>query len=138
MGINYIGTQINQSPTITEKAGAEIADARCKIVKYDENGDVVLAASGEVAVGITIIEDGVDDITGAESGKVAKGDDVTIQIKDIGLVKAGAAIAKGAEIASDANGCAVTATEGNFVIGTAKTAAKENEYCHIIINKYQK
>ncbi len=109
-----------------------------RLLAVDENGDVVLAASGEVAVGITIIEDGVDDITGAESGKVAKGDDVTIQIKDIGLVKAGAAIAKGAEIASDANGCAVTATEGNFVIGTAKTAAKENEYCHIIINKYQK
>lgn len=136
--MNYIGTQINQSPTIVEKAGAEIEDARCKIAKYDSNGDVVLAKAGEVAVGITIIEDGANDITGKESGKVAKGEDVTVQIKDIGFVKAGGEITKGAELASDANGCAVVATAGNFVIGIAKTAAKAGEYCHIIINKYQK
>ena len=138
MGINYIGTQINQSPTITEKAGANIDDARGKIVKYDASGNVVLAAAGDVAVGITIMEDGANDITGAESGKVVSGEDVTVQIKDIGLVKAGGEIKKGAEIASDANGCAVTATDGNFVVGTAKTAAAAGEYCHIIINKYQK
>lgn len=138
MGINYIGTQINQSPTITEKAGAAITDARGKIVKYNTSGDVVLATAGDVAIGITIMEDGANDITGAESGKVAEGEDVTVQIKDIGLVKAGGAIAKGAELASDANGCAVTATDGDFVIGTARTKAASGEYCHIIINKYQK
>lgn len=138
MGINYIGTQINQSPTIVEKAGAAIDDARGKIVKYDASGNVVLATAGAVAIGITIMEDGANDITGAESGKVASGEDVTVQIKDIGLVKAGGTIAKGAELASDANGCAVAAADGDFVIGTARTAAAANEYCHIIINKYQK
>lgn len=138
MGLNYIGTQINQSPTITEKAGADIADARGKIVKYDASGNVVLATAGAVAVGITIMEDGANDITGTESGKVASGEDVTVQIKDIGLVKAGGAIAKGDEIASDASGCAVKATDGDFVIGTAKMASASGEYCHIIINKYQK
>ena len=138
MGINYIGTQINQSPTIVEKAGEDITDARGKIVKYDASGNVVLAAAGDVAIGITIMEDGANDITGAESGKVASGEDVTVQIKDIGLVKAGGAIAKGDELAADANGCAVKATAGNFVIGTARTKAASGEYCHIIINKYQK
>ena len=138
MGINYIGTQINQSPTIVEKAGAAIEDARGKIAKYDASGNVVLATAGDVAIGITIMEDGANDITGAESGKVASGDDVTVQIKDIGLVKAGGTISKGDELASDANGCAVKATDGNFVIGTARTAAASGEYCHIIINKYQK
>lgn len=136
--MNYIGTQINQSPTIVEKSGAEIKDVRGKIVKYDSAGDVVLATAGDVAIGITIMEDGANDITGVESGKVAKGEDVTVQIKDIGLVKAGGTITKGAELASDANGCAVVATDGNFVIGTARTAASSGEYCHIIINKYQK
>lgn len=138
MGINYIGTQINQSPTIVEKAGAAIEDARGKIVKYDTSGNIVLATAGAVAIGITIMEDGANDITGAESGKVASGDDVTVQIKDIGLVKAGGTIAKGDEIASDASGCAVKATDGDFVIGTARTKAASGEYCHIIINKYQK
>lgn len=138
MGINYIGTQINQSPTIVEKAGDTITDARGKIVKYDTSGNVVLATAGDVALGITIMEAGTNDITGAESGKAATGDDVTVQIKDIGLVKAGGTIAKGDELASDANGCAVKATDGDFVIGTARTKAASGEYCHIIINKYQK
>ena len=138
MGINYIGTQINQSPTIVEKAGEDITDARGKIVKYDASSNVVLATAGAVAISITIMEDGANDITGAESGKVASGEDVTVQIKDIGLVKAGGTIAKGAELASDANGCAVTAADGDFVIGTARTKAASGEYCHIIINKYQK
>ena len=43
MGKNFNGTLINGSQTITEKAGAEIADCRNRIVKYDSNGDVVLS-----------------------------------------------------------------------------------------------
>ena len=44
MGKNFNGTQMNNSPTIVEKAGAEIADCRNRIMKYDGNGDVVLAS----------------------------------------------------------------------------------------------
>ena len=95
MGKNFNGTLINGSQTITEKAGAEIADCRNRIVKYDSNGDVVLATAGtDILVGIAIIEAGYNDITGTESGKVAKGDDVDIQVKDIGYVIFGAAIKK--------------------------------------------
>ena len=39
MAKNYHGVQINQSPTIVEKAGVEIADCRNRIMKYDENGN---------------------------------------------------------------------------------------------------
>lgn len=35
MAKNFNGTQINNSATIVEKAGAEIADCRNKIMKYD-------------------------------------------------------------------------------------------------------
>jgi len=38
MAKNFNGTQINNSATIVEKAGAEIADCRNKIMKYDGNG----------------------------------------------------------------------------------------------------
>lgn len=70
MGKNFNGTLINGSQTITEKAGAEIADCRNRIVKYDSNGDVVLATAGtDIPVGIAIIEAGYNDITGTESGK---------------------------------------------------------------------
>ena len=106
MAKNFNGTQINNSATIVEKAGAEIADCRNKIMKYDGNGNVVLATAGtDIPVGVALIEAGYNDISGAESGKVAIGDDVDILVKDIGFVLTGAAITKGQEI---------TATETMF------------------------
>ena len=39
---NFNGSQINQSVTIAEQAGAAIDDVRNLILKYDENGDVIL------------------------------------------------------------------------------------------------
>lgn len=139
MAVNYIGNQINQSPTIVEKAGAEIADGRNKLYKYDENGDLVLAGAGEMAVGIGLIESGYNDVTGETAGKVAKGDQVTVQIKDIGLVVAGGAIKKGAEVTADAEGLAVTATDGNYVIGIAQDEAKaKGDFIYIAITRYKK
>ena len=100
MGKNFNGVQMNNSPTIVEKAGAAIADCRNRIMKYDGNGDVVLATAGtDIPVGIALIESGYNDISGTESGKVAKGDDIDIQVKDIGFVMAGATITKGQEVA---------------------------------------
>ena len=96
MGKNFNGVQMNNSPTIVEKAGAAITDCRNRIMKYDGNGDVVLATAGtDIPVGIALIESGYNDISGTESGKVAKGDDIDIQVKDIGFVMAGATITKG-------------------------------------------
>ena len=75
MGTNFNGTMINQSVTIAEKAGADIADVRNLILKYDEDGNVVIAANGTAPLlGLSIIEGGYNDISGAESGKVKKGD----------------------------------------------------------------
>ncbi len=135
---NISGVQINQSVTIVEQAGAAIEDVRNRILSYDENGDVILAADGTaVPVGIAIIEAGVNDISGTESGKVAAGDDVDIQIKDIGYVLAGAAIAKGAEVMAS-TGLAIPATAGNYVVGIALSAAAKDEYCRVQIARYQK
>ena len=139
MGKNFNGTQINNSATIVEKAGAAITDCRNKILKYDENGDVVLATSGkDIPIGVALIEAGCNDITGAESGKVSVGDDVDILVKDIGFVLAGAAITKGQEIAAGANGLAAVATDGDYVLGVALSSVKANEYCRVQIARYQK
>lgn len=139
MGKNYNGVQINQSPTIVEKAGAKIEDVRNRIVKYDSNGDVVLAAAGtDIPVGIAIIEAGYNDITGAESGKVAQGDDVDILIKDMGVVLAGAEIKKGQEVTAMAGGLATPAAAGNYVLGIALNSVSANGYCKIQLMKYQK
>lgn len=136
---NYNGTMIRKSVTIVEQAGADIADVRNKILKYDDNGDVVLATAGtDIPVGIAIIEAGYNDITGSESGKVAKGDDVDIQIKDIGFAVAGEDIKKGAEVAAGADGAAVTAAATNYVLGIALTAASKGGLVEVQIAKYQK
>ena len=139
MAKNFNGTQINNSATIVEKAGAEITACRNKIMKYDDNGDVVLATAGtDIPIGVALIESGCNDISGAESGQVAIGDDVDILVKDIGFVLAGATITKGQEITAGANGLAAVAAAGNYVLGIALSSAKENEYCRIQITKYQK
>jgi hypothetical protein len=139
MAKNFNGTQINQSVTISETAGAEIADVRNRIVKYDDNGNVVLATAGtDIPVGIAIIEAGINDISGEESGKVEEGGDVDIQIKDIGYVIAGEAITKGQEVTAGADGLAVPAKTGNYIIGFALKSVEKDGYCRVQISKFQK
>ena len=55
--------------------------------------------------------------------KVDAGEDVTVQIKDIGLWVTGDAISAGAELTPDANGAAVTAEEGAFILAIALESA---------------
>lgn len=139
MGKNYNGTLINQSATIVEKAGAAITDCRNRILKYDSNGDVVLATAGtDIPLGIAIIEAGANDVTGDTSGAVAVGDDVDIQVKGIGYVLAGGTIAKGAEVAAGSDGKAAAAAAGNYVLGIALSAATSGDYLRIQLNRYQK
>ncbi len=135
---NFNGVQINQSVTIVEQAGAKIEDVRNLIMAYDQDGKVVLAVDGSaVPVGIALIEAGINDISGVESGKVNVGDDVDIQIKDIGYILAGGDIAKGNEVTAS-GGLAVKAESGNYVVGIALSTVKEDEYCKVQITKYQK
>lgn len=135
---NFNGVQINQSVTIVEQAGAKIDDVRNRIMAYDQDGKVILAVDGSaVPVGIALIETGINDISGVESGKVNVGDDVDIQIKDIGYILAGGDIAKGDEVTAS-GGLAVKAESGNYVVGIALSAVKEGEYCKVQITKYQK
>ena len=135
---NFNGVQINQSVTIVEQAGADIADVRNRIMTYDTDGNVVLATDGsKVLVGVALIEAGINDISGVESGKVSTGEDVDIQIKDIGYILAGGEIAKGDEVTAS-DGLAVKAEAGNYVVGIALSAVAKDEYCRVQITKYQK
>lgn len=111
--MSYIATSINDSPTIVEKAGAALGEVRGRAVKYDSDGNVVLTGAGEAAVGICILN----------NEAIEKGADVDIQIKDIGLVEAGAAIAKGDKLTTGADGVLVKATGTEPIIATAIEAA---------------
>lgn len=114
----FLTASINSSPTLPLKAGADIEDVRFKALKFDANGNVVLASTaGEAFLGIAI------PTTGDAEGKVKTGADVNVQIKDIGMAMAGAEVAAGAALATNAEGKLVTATAGQFVIGYALAPA---------------
>lgn len=118
MNKTYLANQINSSPTLFGKAGAVVDDIRFKAVTFNAEGKVILAEAGKEALGIAIAT------TGDPVGKVAIGDQVDIQIKDIGLAMAGGEVKAGASVAIGANGKLVAAASGNFVLGYAITAAK--------------
>lgn len=111
----YLGTTINESPTINLEAGADIQKAQGKAVIIS-GGMAVTATAGANAIGI---------ITLSEDEEIKKGSDVTVQVKDIGAWVAGEKIVVGDELTSDANGFAVKAVAGNFITAIALTAAAE-------------
>jgi hypothetical protein len=110
----YTSTGINDSPTIVGKATAAITGGALLAAKFDANGGIVLAGAGENALGVMLA---------TTPDSVAAGEDVDVQIKDIGLWKTGAAVAAGAELAANAAGKAITAVATNFVLAIALEAA---------------
>ena len=126
--MNYMGASINTSSVVAEIVGAEMENGAFCAVKYDENGAVVLCSTeGEMVAGIVLPE---------TPEKISDGDDVTVQIKDIGYCKAGAEIKKGQEVMVDAKGRVIPATAGKFVIGYAMTSATtEDEIIEVDIRK---
>lgn len=127
--MTYLATSINESPVIAQQAGAAIADARGKGVKFS-SGDVVLCSTaGEAVLGVGIM---------TNDENIAVGGPVDIQIKDIGLVRAGGTIAQGDELAVDATGCFQKATDGQDVFAIALAAGKKDEYVSAMIVRYKK
>ncbi len=121
MAHEFLTAFINNSSTIREKLGADIANAPHKAVMYDANGDVVTATAGDKAIGLLLSDTHQTDVSGTPTAK--KGEEVTVLIKNIGLAEAGAAIAKGDLVSVNASGQVVTAAAGEFVFGRAFTAA---------------
>lgn len=111
----YLGSSINDSPTIVLPAGDNIENARA-IALAIKDGAVIKPEAGAHVIGISLIE---TDET------VDKGIDVDIQIKDIGKWVAGEEITVGTELAADAEGRAVPAKAGDFIVGVALSNASE-------------
>ena len=113
--LERLNSFINNSATIVEKAGVDIAAPAHKAVMYDANGDVVIATSGENAIGL---------ILSSSPDPISAGQQVHILIKYIGLVEAGAPIEKGAKITINASGQAIPADDDTFIFGRAFTDAE--------------
>ncbi|MDE7313587.1 MAG: DUF2190 family protein [Eubacterium sp.] len=111
----YLGSNINESPTIVLPAGDKLENARA-IALAIKDGAVIKPEAGAHVIGISLIE---TDET------VDKGSDVDIQIKDIGKWVAGEEVTVGTELAADAEGMAVAAKSGDFIVGVALSNASE-------------
>lgn len=108
--MSYFGTPINESPVRVIQAGEEITAPAFLAVTADGK----VAKAGVNALGI---------VTPDCDEKVAVGDDLTIQIKDVGLWMSGAEVAVGDELTSDESGKAKKAESGNFITAIALSAA---------------
>lgn len=117
----YLTAFIDNSPTRRETLGENIENAPHKAVMYNTDGNIVLATDAEKAVGILLSDTHQTNINGTMTAK--KGEETTVLIKNIGLLEAGAAIAKGDLVTINATGQGEPATAGSFIFGRAFTAA---------------
>lgn len=110
-------------------AGADLSSKQYHLVKLNASGQIVLAEAGDKAIGVL-----VDNPGSGETGTVA--------VAGITKVVAGAAVAAGAYLSSDANAQAITATDtnvdgsttGTHIIGQALSAASgANEFVTVVL-----
>lgn len=109
----YFGTSINESPTVILEAGAKLENVQ-GIALAITAGKLTKPSAGANVLGLSLF---------TNDENVEAGGSLTVQVKDIGKWIAGEEIAVGDELATDADGKAVKATEGAFIVGTALSAA---------------
>lgn len=131
----YLTAFINNTATIRDVLAADIQDAPHKAVAYNSDGKLALpSANGAPVLGIIL-----SDAAAFDNGStlVTKaGTEVDVLIKNIGLIEAGGAVAKGDLLTVSTTGCAKKAAAGDFILGMAMTAATEaGELVQIHITK---
>lgn len=105
----FNGTVINDSATIVVPVKTEIKTGPFTAVALGSGG-AVPCNDTLVPVGLTIAE---------TPNAVPVGNDVNVQVKDIGVWMGGTAFAAGDPLSSDATGLAVKAAAGKFILGFA-------------------
>ena len=106
----YEYNPINDSPAIVATAGEVLKTAAAVLLTKD---GVKLPEAGKKATGIVLLGDET----------VAKGDDITVQIRNQGMWAAGAKIEAGDFLAVDAEGLCQKATTGQYILAMALTPA---------------
>lgn len=105
----YMNHVIDDTATIRGIAAAEMKEPAMLAVKIDAEGRFAVPAEGDFCIGIVL----------ATTGSLKAGDELDVQIKDIGYWIAGGTVARGACLKTDAAGKAVTAAAGDVVMAVA-------------------
>jgi hypothetical protein len=112
--LERLNSSINNSATIVEMAGVDFPTPAHKAVMYDTSGNVVVATSGENAIGV-VLSSSLDPIVANNQ--------VHIAIKYLVLLETGDVVAKGDKVTINSNGQAVKADAGDFIFGRAFEAS---------------
>ncbi len=104
---------IVSTATVNLLAKAELKEPKGIALALSESGAALPTAGADVA-GIAVI---------SNPDTVAAGGRVDVQIKDVGLWRAGEEFEAGALLATDATGKAVKAKTGNYIVARALEAA---------------
>lgn len=108
--------------TIPVAAGADHSANQYRFVTINSSGQAVLSGNGASA-------DGVLQDKPSAAGRIG-----AVGILGVSKVVAGAAITRGADVASDANGKAKTAATGNRVLGKAlEAAAADGDWITVLL-----
>ena len=106
---------IQTRDTRTVIAGEDLSAAQFKFVTLESDGQVDLADSaGENCIGVCLV--------GGTAGAA-----VTVAISGKVMVEAGDTVAAGAAVQTDANGDAITAASGDYVMGYALEAGVDGQ-----------
>jgi hypothetical protein len=111
--MSYFTHAINQSPTIYGEAAADMTAPAMKVVAFDNNGKIILPASGKTPIGVVL----------ADAADVKAGGRLNVQVKDICYVLTGASVKRGQNLKAKTDGTVEPASSGDTVIGFALTDA---------------
>ena len=104
---------------ITLVAGADLSASQHRFVKVNASGYAVLAGAGENAAGVL-----ANDPTSGQAG--------TVDVGGVTKVVAGATVALGAEVESDANAAAITQSAGE-ALGIALSGGAAGELISVLL-----
>jgi len=128
-GINqhaFLNAFINASATIWEMAAEEITEPQHKAVSFDPDGNVILADTGDTAIGL---------ILSPHPDPIYAGSPVNILIKYIGLLTTSEELLKGDPVTITTGGIARKAVSGDFIFGWAFSNAVPDETVQVQITK---
>ena len=122
----FIGTVINDSSSVSFKVKEDLTGGGLTAVALSEDGIKTASSTDTSLVGIVMAENELP---------IKAGEDVAVQVKDIGMWIAGETIKAGDFLTSGDDGVAMKATSGKFILAQALTGSIKGNAVQIQIIK---
>ena len=121
----YNGTQINNTAVYVFKAAEVMEDPRCKAITVTADGAKIATDATAPIMGVALI---------TNDFPIQIGEDVHVQIKEIGLMELGAEVTPGQAVTAGAAGKGAVATTG-YAVGVAMSAGVAGDKIPVQITK---